>query len=650
MTVVLALAPVTATRVGEQAAKTLVIVIVLLIGFRLTGKRELAQFNVYDLAMVMALSNAVQNAMTGGLGNLPIGLATSSTVVLGAWAVSWVLARRTTLETRVLGSPVLLVNNGHLLQGRLRQEHVSPDELEEACRTRGMSSHRDARLVVLEVDGSISVVPKREADRRPGTRAPAPPGPASPEPLRTRPPARAHHPAAAPVSSRGVPTGDPTARPTGQVRRVTGRQYRGRPPVGSHDERDDPVTIRPHRFRRAVLGPLVLALTAVAVVGAAGPAGAQTVPTPSAPTTTPSTASPSTASPSTASPSTTTPANLGNEAQLVSVAIELSRTSDRLDLVAAQAAAVQARLAAAQAAFADVDQRVTTTQTEINQIQSQLTARAAVAYEQHSDQGAVLRVQHVLDVAAGEQYTNAASGSDARQLDDLNTAQAQLVQERAQRDAERQAISDDEARLQATEADLNAVRARDQAFLNQVGGIPIMGDARLNATQLAAWFHSTGQVAHLANATAIEDLTQMYIQEGAAEHVAGDVAFAQAIIETGSFGHALDNNFSGIGACDSCTSEIAFPTPRDGVRAQIQLLKSYADPDSRADSLANPPEPALFGGSPTTAVAAYNSFSLKGSTPVWNLMGNGKWATDPDYATKVLEVYARMIAFAAQNH
>jgi hypothetical protein len=397
----------------------------------------------------------------------------------------------------------------------------------------------------------------------------------------------------------------------------------------------------PLRRGPIVLGPLVAAL-AITVLAGPRPAAAQTAPAPT-PGPAPTTTAPST--------TTTTPAaSLGNEAQLVSVAVELSRTSDRLDVVAAQAAAVQAQLASAQAALADVERQVTTTQAQIDQLQAQLTARASVVYEQHSDQGAVLRVQHVIDVAAGEQYTNAASGNDARQLDQLNTAQAQLIQERTQRDAERQAISDDESRLQATEADLNTVRARDQAFLAQVGGIPIMGDARVTAAQLAAWFHSTGQVAHLAGGTTIEDLTQMYIQEGAAEHVAGDLAFAQAILETGSFGHALDSNFSGIGACDSCTSEIAFPTPRDGVRAQIQLLKSYADPDSRATTLANPPEPALFGGSVATAAASYDSFSYKGAAPVWNVMGNGKWATDPDYAAKVLELYARMIAFAAQHH
>ena len=71
---------------------------------------------------------------------------------------------------------------------------------------------------------------------------------------------------------------------------------------------------------------------------------------------------------------------------------------------------------------------------------------------------------------------------------------------------------------------------------------------------------------------------QLYFEEGTAEHVAAELAFAQSILETGSFGHALDNNYAGIGACDSCNGQIAFPTPRDGVRGQIQLLRNYADP------------------------------------------------------------------------
>jgi len=335
--------------------------------------------------------------------------------------------------------------------------------------------------------------------------------------------------------------------------------------------------------------------------------------------------------------------------ELTAVAIELSRTTASLDVVARAAADAQARLAAAQAVLAEVEARTAATTAQIDTLRAQLVGRAAQVYEQRSNDGAVLRVQHVVDIAAGEQYTSAAAIDGTRQLQQLNVIEAQLEQEQAQAAATRQAIADDELRLESSRSNLEAVRARDQALLDRVGAIPIMGDARLTAVQIAAWFHSTGQVAHLADATTIDDLAKMYIDEGAAEHVRGDVAFAQAIIETGSFGHALDNNYSGIGACDSCTSEISFPTPRDGVRAQIQLLRSYADPGSRAALLAHPPEPALFGGTPAAAAASYDSFAYKGSAPVWNVMGNGKWATDPDYSTKVLEIYARMVGFASTH-
>jgi hypothetical protein len=392
------------------------------------------------------------------------------------------------------------------------------------------------------------------------------------------------------------------------------RTVRLHPPIG-------PLTPVTHRFRwrTAVRAPVLVSLAAAVVTVPAG-TGAQATTAPPAP-----------------------------QDPLTVVAIELSQTTARLDVVAREAADAQARLATAQAVLADVSARTAATKAQIDRLRGDLAGRAAQVYEQRSNNGAVLRVQHVIDVAAGEQYTNAAAIDGSRQLLQLDAAEAQLEREQAQAAAARQAIADDALRLESSRSNLEAVRARDQALLDRIGAIPIMGDARLTAAQVAAWFHSTGLAAHLAGGTTIDDLATMYIEEGAAEHVKGDVAFAQAVLETGSFGHALDSNFSGIGACDSCTSEISFPTPRDGVRAQIQLLRSYADPGSRAALLANPPEPALFGGTPAAAAASYDSFSYKGSAPVWNVMGNGKWATDPDYATKVLDIYARMIGFAATH-
>ena len=158
MTVMVALTSVSASRVGEQSAKTLILVIVLLVGFRIAGKRELSQLNVYDLAMLVALANGVQNAMTGGLGNLPIGLATSSTIVVAAWVLIRVVLRRPRLERALLGSPTIVVHDGRVLDGRLRAAGLTRAEVAQACRERGVESTEQCQMVVLEVDGSLSVI------------------------------------------------------------------------------------------------------------------------------------------------------------------------------------------------------------------------------------------------------------------------------------------------------------------------------------------------------------------------------------------------------------------------------------------------------------------------------------------------------------
>ena len=146
--------------VAVQAIKSVIVVIFLLGGFRLFGKRELAQLSVYDLAMLFALSNAVQNAMTAGKGNLAVGLATSSAVVVTGWLLIRLVVGRPKLAKRIIGSPTILINDGQVLAGRIRQERITQDELSAAIRAYGLEGTQDVALAVLEVDGSISVVPR----------------------------------------------------------------------------------------------------------------------------------------------------------------------------------------------------------------------------------------------------------------------------------------------------------------------------------------------------------------------------------------------------------------------------------------------------------------------------------------------------------
>jgi Mannosyl-glycoprotein endo-beta-N-acetylglucosaminidase len=239
-----------------------------------------------------------------------------------------------------------------------------------------------------------------------------------------------------------------------------------------------------------------------------------------------------------------------------------------------------------------------------------------------------------------QQITEQVDGAEneARQLqaviDDLLP---QLEAERAEFD---QRVADADAALETAET---------AGVLVAPGHEPVLGQSQLSPDQLVGWYAATGTTPRLAGTT-IAELAALYIEEGQTENVRGDVAFGQAYLETGGFTHGGDdNNYAGLGACDTCTSQRRFPTARDGVRAQIQHLRNYADKTSRAATLHNPPSPWWYGQDPAVAARNYDTFFAKGWAPTWQLMGHGNWATDPNYATKILAIYQRMVLYA-QTH
>lgn len=111
---------------------------------------------------------------------------------------------------------------------------------------------------------------------------------------------------------------------------------------------------------------------------------------------------------------------------------------------------------------------------------------------------------------------------------------------------------------------------------------PIMGVAEATAAQMAMFCWSENPKPQLPACT-LEQLACMFLEEGQAEGVRGDIAFAQSIKETGFFKYGgivlpSQNNYAGIGALNGNAQGQAasFPEPRIGVRAQIQHLKAYA--------------------------------------------------------------------------
>ena len=130
-----------------------------MIGFRLCGKRHIGQINVYDLAMVMAVANAVQNAMTSGTGDFTTGVICAGTLFLIGRIMAQVFVNVPRIEQLYVGEPVVLVQNGELVQSSLKRESMTEDDIMLALRSHGLGQIKDAHLIVLEADGSMSVVP-----------------------------------------------------------------------------------------------------------------------------------------------------------------------------------------------------------------------------------------------------------------------------------------------------------------------------------------------------------------------------------------------------------------------------------------------------------------------------------------------------------
>jgi len=157
-------------------------------------------------------------------------------------------------------------------------------------------------------------------------------------------------------------------------------------------------------------------------------------------------------------------------------------------------------------------------------------------------------------------------------------------------------------------------------------GTPLLlGQSRLSTEQLTTWWNQTGHT----SASTVDGATLMglYSDTGARLGVRGDLAVAQAVLETGYFKHFPEggiNNYAGIAVHDGANRGASFPTAADGVTGHVALLREFADAHF-ADAPVHAAEP---GCCPTVGSLA------------------GVWATDPDYAVSLLAIYEAMLASA----
>ena len=149
----------------ELILRPVAVYVVLLLGLRLFGKREVGQFTLFDLVFVLLVANAVQPAMTGPDASLAGGL-----IIIGSLlAANWIVSRLDDIPAlhRLLTSPPrILVTDGKIDQEAMAKEGIVEDELEMAMREHGLADMKDVQLAALESDGSISIVGKDGVSHR----------------------------------------------------------------------------------------------------------------------------------------------------------------------------------------------------------------------------------------------------------------------------------------------------------------------------------------------------------------------------------------------------------------------------------------------------------------------------------------------------
>ncbi|MBI3363766.1 MAG: DUF421 domain-containing protein [Ignavibacteriae bacterium] len=133
---------------------------VVILGLRLLGKKHVAQLSIIDLVLILLISNAVQNAMVGDDSSLIGGIVAAATLLVVNYILTIVLYRFRLADKLFEGTPTLLVHNGSAIHTHLAQEKITADELERVIREHGIDGIAEVKSAIMEVDGTVSVVPR----------------------------------------------------------------------------------------------------------------------------------------------------------------------------------------------------------------------------------------------------------------------------------------------------------------------------------------------------------------------------------------------------------------------------------------------------------------------------------------------------------
>jgi uncharacterized membrane protein YcaP (DUF421 family) len=125
---------------------------------RIVGRRQLSQLEPFDLILLVVIGDLVQQGVTQSDESVTGALIVISTIALLSFAVSWVSFKSRKLRLVTEGEPIVLVQNGRVIERNMRRERITREDVEEEARRQQITSIADLRWAILEDDGGISCI------------------------------------------------------------------------------------------------------------------------------------------------------------------------------------------------------------------------------------------------------------------------------------------------------------------------------------------------------------------------------------------------------------------------------------------------------------------------------------------------------------
>jgi len=153
--------------IGRTALVGVLAYLALVVLLRISGKRTLSKMNAFDLVVTVALGSTLATILLSKDVALAEGLTALAVLILMQFAIAWLSVRSRRVSRLVKSEPTLLVYGGQFLPEALRRERVVEAEVRAAARAQGVADLADVAAVVLETDGSFTVVSQHGQPRQP---------------------------------------------------------------------------------------------------------------------------------------------------------------------------------------------------------------------------------------------------------------------------------------------------------------------------------------------------------------------------------------------------------------------------------------------------------------------------------------------------